>query len=565
MNALSRPGGSVDCHPPLGHERLAYQLAEAGVSVAFGLPGVHNLPLWTSFAEAGIEIVGVRHEQAAGYAADGYARATGKLGVALVTTGPGAANAVCATGEAFTVGSPVLIIATDIATTVRREGVFRGALHECRDQAAMYAPVAKATFVCGSADNITAVTRRAIAVATEAPAGPVYLGLPIDLLDAPAPTPLASLERTNFATPQEQRGVVEVLSQADRVVVWIGGGAVAADCGVHVAEVAHLLAAPILTTYSARGLVPFDHPLVVTAPPQVPQVEQLWNDADVVLVIGSDLDAMMTRSWLMAQPKHIIAINVDSADAGKNYRADQVLVGDADAVLADLVDALQPKPHLAACISEVRQVNEAAWSAAREECPEAIDLLDALTFEVPPETNLVLDMCVAGYWVGAFARPLVPRKVAYPIGWGTLGFALPASIGTSAAKTGPTVVIVGDGGFMYATGELATLAQQKAAVTIVVVDDHAYGMLKYAQDTRGLPNLGVDLHTPDFVKLAESFHIEAVRVSDFGPEFVAALRAGTESGRPNLICVEAKLLPPPTTSTRAERVGVSTQAVGPVS
>src|ERR671921_2858065 len=144
-------------------------LERAGVEVAFGLPGVHNLGLWRALGDSPIRLVGVRHEQAAAYAADGYARATGKIGVAVTTTGPGAANTLGAVGEAWASRSPVLVLATDIATTIRRPGVYRGALHETTDQAAMFAPVVKSTHVATTAEELPATAARAIAAAGAAP------------------------------------------------------------------------------------------------------------------------------------------------------------------------------------------------------------------------------------------------------------------------------------------------------------------------------------------------------------------------------------------------------------
>ena len=162
--------------------------------VVFGLPGVHNLPIWKALSRSHIiRLVGVRHEQAAAYAADGYARASGKLGVALVTTGPGAANTLGATGEAMASSSPVIAIATDIPTTLRREGIYRGVLHETRDQAAMFKPVTKSARTVATAAEVAPAVRQAAALALQANSGPVYLGIPTDLLSELAGEPVAVL------------------------------------------------------------------------------------------------------------------------------------------------------------------------------------------------------------------------------------------------------------------------------------------------------------------------------------------------------------------------------------
>src|SRR3954452_22372604 len=177
-----------------GAEFLVQLLTEHGVEVAFGLPGVHNLALWEALRDSPIRLVGVRHEQGCAYAADGYARATGRVGVALTTTGPGAANTLGAVGEAWASHSPVVVIASDISSTLRHPGTYRGVLHECTDQAALFAPVTKARFVVDRADDLAGTVADALALALRAPRGPVYVGVPTDLLAAPivAP-PLASI------------------------------------------------------------------------------------------------------------------------------------------------------------------------------------------------------------------------------------------------------------------------------------------------------------------------------------------------------------------------------------
>src|ERR671932_2183926 len=160
-----------------GAELITRALEEAGVEVCFGLPGVHNLALWDAVRKSSIRLVGVRHEQAAAYAADGYARATGRLGVALTTTGPGAANTLGAVGEAWAARSPVLVVATDIPASLRRPGVYRGVLHETTNQAAMFAPVVKETVTVEAADHLGAAAAQAIEAAMRAPTRPVYLGV----------------------------------------------------------------------------------------------------------------------------------------------------------------------------------------------------------------------------------------------------------------------------------------------------------------------------------------------------------------------------------------------------
>ena len=256
------------------------------MTVAFGLPGVHNLAIWKALSESSIRLVGVRHEQAAVYAADGYARATGRLGVAVVTTGPGAANTLGATGEAMASGSPVLVIATDIPAAIRRPDTYRGSLHETRDQTAMFAPVTKAAMLAASAAEVGGAVVAGAHTSLAAPSGPVYLGVPTDLLRLPAPELPAALPEVPRPPAFDGDGLdeaVQLIAAAGRPLIWAGGGALRADAGDAVGALAHKLCAPVITTYMSRGLISPDHPWAVAGPVHAPEVGALWDEADLVV------------------------------------------------------------------------------------------------------------------------------------------------------------------------------------------------------------------------------------------------------------------------------------------
>src|SRR5688500_16637749 len=216
---------------PRGAESLLEVLAAHDVEVVFGLPGVHNLAIWEALEKhKSIRMIGVRHEQTAVYAADGYARATGKLGVAVVTTGPGAANTLGATGEAWASGSPVLVIATDIPSTLRRPGVYRGVLHETPDQKAMFAPVTKASFDVPSAQELGAYADKAVQQTTQSPHGPVYLGVPTDFLSADVPHhTVTKVEPTHAVVDLTE--AEKLIAESSRPLIWAGGGAARSGAG----------------------------------------------------------------------------------------------------------------------------------------------------------------------------------------------------------------------------------------------------------------------------------------------------------------------------------------------
>jgi thiamine pyrophosphate-dependent acetolactate synthase large subunit-like protein len=536
-----------------GATRLVEMLERLGVKLVFGLPGVHNLAIWRALSQSDIRLVGVRHEQTAVYAADGYARATGRLGVALVTTGPGAANTLAATGEAMASGSPVVVIATDIPDRLRRPGVYRGVLHETRDQTAMFAPVTKAARTIGAAEEIAVAVLECASTARAAPSGPVYLGVPTDLLSQPAsarllrpPPPPAPAHPTRSALERAR----ELLAGAQRPLIWAGGGALRADAGALVGELARRLAAPVITTYMGRGLLPPDHPCAVPGPVHAREVGVLWDDADVVLAIGSDLDGTMTQNWLMPAPPTLIAINVDAADAGKNYPPDLMLVGDAREVLERLLPMTATRPGLGELRAHLAAIAGRVDAAVAADDDQARAFLEIMERALPADTVVVVDMCIAGYWIGGYRRVPSARKLAYPLGWGTLGFAFPASLGAALADAGPTVCVTGDGGFLYACGELATVVQERIPVTVVLVDDGGYGMLRFDQARVGQEPLGVDLVAPDFAVLAASFGVSATTVEGFEGPFEEALRRAVAGAQPRLIVVRGALKPPVTTSPR---------------
>jgi thiamine pyrophosphate-dependent acetolactate synthase large subunit-like protein len=535
-------------------------LEDAGVRVAFGLPGVHNLALWRELNASPIRLVGVRHEQTAAYAADGFARASGRLGVALTTTGPGAANTLAAVGEAWASRQPVLVIATDIATKLRRPGVWRGALHEATDQAAMFVPVVKDAIRVHRAADLGPAVAEAARTALAAPSRPVYVEVPTDLLaaetgDGPGGEPEhvrpgGQTEPPPALPEQRLAQAVGVLERSRRPLVWAGGGALQSGAGEAVARLAERLVAPVILTYSARGLLPPDHPCLVDAPPHVPDVGALWDEADVVVAVGSDLDAMMTQGWKMPQPPHLVAINVDAGDASKNYLPDVVLEADAGRAANALAELLAERGGLDSLARRLRALRARVREELAGSDPDAAGFLTAIERALPPDAVLVCDMCIPGYWLGAFHRTPAPRKLSYPLGWGTLGCAFPQALGAALAGDGPVVSVSGDGGFLYACGELATARQERIPLTAVIVDDGGYGMLRFDQDERGDPRAGVDLETPDFVAMAASFGVRADLVDGLGEHFAVALRAHVARPEPTVLVARAQLRPPPNVSPR---------------
>jgi acetolactate synthase-1/2/3 large subunit len=532
---------------------MLQMLADYGVEHVFGLPGVHNLAFWN--CDDGPRIIGVRHEQAAGYAADGLARTTGRLGVALTTTGPGAMNVLAAFGEAAVSHSNIIVIASDVSTALRRQ-VPRGILHEMRDQAAAFAPLASRDddgqpLVTNCTDGDDAIRALAAALVHHARFGEVaaYVGVPTDVLSAAGTPPVARPD--SLPQHHDTTAIVEALAVATRPVLWLGGGVtswVTRHSEAPVRALAERLGSPVLTSFAGRGLLA-GHPLLIDGPVHEPEARALLAEADCLVVLGSDFDGMNTRNWRIPLPANVVTIN-HAAEPIRTNLPDAVHCTAPLDVLPQVVDAIEPRTPWRDAIEVSQHMRQRLHEEIKAR--DAMTLVESVEAAWPAEAALVVDMCVAGYWLSGYARQPRPRRLAYPVGWGTLGFALPAAIGPASAGI-PTLAVCGDGGAMFAIGELATYVQESLPITLLINDDGGYGMLRFDQQVFGHPERGVDLVTPDWLALAESFGLNAVEVPDYGDEFRAALlwaHARNALGHPVVILTRSTLVPPRTTSPR---------------
>ncbi len=408
-------------------------------------------------------------------------------------------------------------------------------LHETDGQADMFRPVVKSVNFGASEIGM------AIYDACTRPSRPAYLEVPTDSLTAQ----VQDSEKYGMVDdPSHVDAAAEMLAAAKSPLVWVGAGA--RDAGEEIGELARRLCAPVLTTYGARGVLPPDHPCLVCLPPHAEPAGRLWDQADVVVGIGTDFDGMNTQNWLQPQPPKLITINVDGDDATKNYAVDEVLYGDAADVTGMLAEAIEPRGGLEEL---ARRLHRARAEAVEGLDTRACRFLDAISFALPDDAVVIADMCIPGYWIGGYHPFQHPRKLLYPVGWGTLGFAFPAALGAALAGTGPAVAVCGDGGFLFACGELATVAQEQIPLTTVIVDDGGYGMLRYDQDLAGSERFGVDLLTPDFEAMATAFGIRAQTVEGLEDDFGAALAEHVLDDAPSVLVAKAQALtPPPTTS-----------------
>jgi acetolactate synthase-1/2/3 large subunit len=300
----------------------------------------------------------------------------------------------------------------------------------------------------------------------------------------------------------------------------------------------------VFATYAARGLLPSGHPLLVDVPAMEPRARAVLRDADLLLVLGSALDGMTTANWSLPRPSRVIDINVASSG---NLEPDVVVAADVRAFVDAIALRLAPRDPWADSPFRIRDAVRGD-AVADERTQQAVQLVEVIEGAWPRENIVVCDMSVGGYWVGGYAAVHHPRHLLYPVGWGTLGYALPAAIGAAATGT-PTLAVVGDGGLAMATGELATVFQHQLPLTLLVVDDGGYGMLRFDQSRHGTAHRGVDLHSPDWPSLAGAYDLPCTVVGSVD-ELNDAVSWSASSGSPRILFLHAALFPPRSTSPR---------------
>ena len=534
-------------------------LANEGVKKAFGIPGVHNLGFWNALSKDRPEIVSVRHEQSCVYAADGLARATGKLSVAITTTGPGAANTLGAFGEAAISGSHLLLISSEAPIKNRSADGARGILHEMDDQSALFTPLAKRVKIgnedlvlaksCKSAEEAVATVVDFLKFLSVAPSGVGYIGVPSDVLNQEFTQVIPDLSEKAVAYIAQEKNreidldlAKDLLSGVNKIGIWAGGGAT--NSSGEIAALADHLSAPIFTSFAGRGVGGLSKNYL-NIPIHESEAEQLLADCEALLIFGSQLDGMNTKNWSIKFPKKILLVDADPKIALRNISADLVL---QTSDISSVITALKSLPTRISW-ADVTEISSQARKriAASDKGKAGMTLVSAIEKSWPSENYIVCDMAISGYWTGVYLQAKRARQISYPVGWGTLGFGLPASLGPSAAGFA-TLVVCGDGGIAFGLGELATVAQEQLPLTILLHDDGGYGMLRFDQQVMKHPERGVNLFNPDWQVLAQSFGIEFIQTNLAQLSEVLAKRS--VSSTPGIVLIQDPIYPPKSTSPR---------------
>ena len=500
-----------------GADVLVAALEAHGVEIVFGIPGQHALSLWEALDGSPIRTVVVRHEQAAAFAAVGYARTTGSVGVCITSTGPGAFNAFAGMGEAEASSFRVLHITTQVPSDAGE----RGWMHETAGQRAAFEAVTRHHVRPRTPRALVAAVDEAMCAIASRP-GPAMIEAMTTVLTAVAerePVHVTRLSRP-AADPAAIGRVRELLAGAQAPLVFAGGGCLLAADSVR--RLAEELDAPVVTSFNGKGVLEPGHPLHAGSSCEEPSVRALVAGSDVCVALGTRFAEEYTCHWAVEFPESLVQVDLDPARIGRNYPVREGIVADVglfcDALLAAGVSggardgAAAARAALAGRQSEV---------AAHGYEPER-ELMHQLDVALPDDAIVVADMTIQAYWGVLYLDARRPGGFCYPMS-GALGSGIPTALGTVAAHPeSPTVVLIGDGGFLMGGHELATAQQNGLHFVALLVNDRCYGVLKNYQMAAYGHATAVDLRSPDFEQLAAGYGVHYRRIGSTG-EVGAAL------------------------------------------
>jgi acetolactate synthase-1/2/3 large subunit len=510
-------------HPHLG-TLIPQLLVERGIDTVFGIPGVHTVELYRGLPGSGLTHITPRHEQGAGFMADGYARATGKPAGCFIVTGPGLLNIATAMGQALADSVPMLVITTLNPRHTLGRG--EGRLHELRGQSVVGREVSALALTIWTADQLIPAFDEAFAFLASSRPGPVLIEIPIDLLSEPFAGPVTSM-RKPAGPPPPARSDVEaaaaLIAKAKNPLVIAGGGCVRGADAVR--ALIEKLGAAALLTANAKGILPGGHPLLAGGCMLTPALHRAIGEADLILALGTELGE--TEFWYgdegLTLNGPVIRVDIDARQLHRNARPELPVVGDAGqfaVALTPLVNTVQDGAAYA------RRLQAARLEEADPRYTRHLPLLDAI-WQVLPDAVVAADSTAASYGGNFMAEPPAPRRwMSAATGFGTLGYALPAAVGAKVARPEvPVVCIIGDGGLQFTLPELASAADARAPIIVLLWNDQRYGEIEEYMIRNQIAPLGVHLHATDFRAAAKAFgagHVAARSLDEVKAAMLAA-------------------------------------------
>lgn len=522
-------------------ERLLIGLTELGVDTVFGIPGVHTVELYRALANSPIRHVTPRHEQGAGFMADGYYRATGRVAAAFVITGPGLTNILTPMAQAYADSIPMIVVSSVGRSDRQGQG---GDLHEIRNQSLIAAQAAAFSVTVTGPEELSDALTRARFVIESARPRPIHIQIPLNHfpLEVPAPVASGAPDTIAEASTAEIESAAGLLRGARRPVLIAGGGARRGTAPEAVRALAERLGAPLVMTTNGRGVLPDGHPLSVPTSPSLGAVRGLVGGADVVIAIGTefgrtDYDVYDEGAfWL---PGTLIHVDLEPAPAGPE--PDLMLIGDAGLSIRALTTALGDGSPVDGGTSRAEEARAQAWQEIGGKYRRIVGMLDVIR-DTLPAAPIVCDSTQAAYAGNLCYAADAPRRwFNAATGYGALGYGLPAAIGAAVGTASPVVCIAGDGGLQFSLTDLGCAVEEELPLILLVWNNRGYGEIKDYMLARQITPVGVDLVTPDFVAIARAYGAEALQLEQ-SDDFPVQLRAAASRKGPTVIEIDEALI-----------------------
>ena len=483
---------------------------EYGVDTVFGIPGVHNIELFRGLHRSGIRVVAPRHEQGAGFMADGWSIATGKPGVCALISGPGLTNAITPIAQAYHDSRPMLVLASTTPTDAL--GKKFGPLHDLDDQSAVVRTVTAFSETITDPTKLPALIERAWNVFTSSRPRPVHIAIPTDVLEQFVEpfTRVTNQASLPVSIESDIARAAQLLAGAKRPMIIAGGGAI--NAGDALVQIANAIDSPIVLTGNAKGVVPSTHSLCVGSALVIPRVQDEIEQSDVVLVAGSELsDADLYNGGRALQfTGKVIRIDIDADQMQCRVIPEISLHGDSLTILTALAQDLNDSSSNNGSV-RAANLRKSARAGVRQ---DLLPWIDAIEQTIPKGTVVALDSTQLAYAAHTVMACNTPRSWLAPFGFGTLGCALPMAIGAAIADaTKPVLAIVGDGGWLFTVAEMAAAIDEGVDIVVVLWDNRGYGQIRESFDDVQAPRMGVDVSSHDPSAIARGFGWNAIDVN----------------------------------------------------
>jgi 5-guanidino-2-oxopentanoate decarboxylase len=513
-----------------GHAAISI-LETYGVDTVFGIPGVHTLDLYRGIADRKMRHIGVRHEQGAGFMADGYARASGRPGVCCLITGPGLLNAATPIGQAYSDSVPVLVLCSVNGSKDLGKG--RGRLHEISNQRAAIEPLTAFARTIYQASELPQAVADAYKVFETGRPRPVVLEMPLDMLSSAAD--LGRPERQKAELPkaraEDLASARTLIDAAKSPLVIAGGGTV--DCAPALRAFVEKAGALCVTTTAGKGVFPDSHPASLRGTMSLAATQDYVAKADLVIAVGTELAE--TDSWLdfLTFSGKLIRIDLDAYTLTRDYTPTVGLLAEAGATLTALTALIADGRQADLATAErIRTTNRAGLNPLQQKHAK---VLDAIRAAVPANGAIVSDMTQIAYTANTYFPCEEPRTWLHPVGFGTLGYAMPAAIGAKiACPERDVIAIAGDAGFLFTVQDLGTAVEQRLPLPILVWNNDLLAQIQMDMVRLEIGEIGVRPRNPNYLALAEAFGCRAVRPDSLAG-ITAAIKAAFTADGPTLI------------------------------